>query len=405
MPPIHPKSYDHSRPLSLRYVPMAALLALPLACTTTWEPLFDEPLEPATVHDVEISTRDDALTFFRVPDARSETGQLRLFAATSYGNERVSGVDLSAALGEEVDDPIEAFNQFGYEGLVAALDGATDIEQFAVSELTLPVDLGKHHVAAGTNFPEHASETGVEGGPYLFPKLTSPTRHDATVSAGQALLDYEVEVGWVPLQPIARGSYPEFVGMILCNDYTDRDTLLRHIDTSNVASGDGFTTAKSFPGFLPVGNLFVIPRDRAAFEERVLLKLAVNGWLRQREHLSRRVWGFDEILDQSWAREEQTWAHRGKNVSLFSKSSNAIAARTLLMSGTPSGVVFNELNIEQKGSGFFDYVLGGWDESIPDHAVDNYIRDARAAGIYLHVGDEVTIHADHLGVIRNEIVQ
>jgi 2,4-didehydro-3-deoxy-L-rhamnonate hydrolase len=404
MPLIRKKRYDHSRPSPHRYVSLAALLTLPLACTTTWEPLFDEPLEPTTVRNVEISNHEEALTFFRVPDARSETDLLRLFAATSYENERVSGVDLSAALGADVDDPIEAFNRFGYAELARVVE-AGDVEDFAVSELTLPVNLGDHHVAAGTNFPEHASETGVAGGPYLFPKLTSPTRHDATVSAGRALLDYEVEVGWVPLQPIERGSYPEFVGMILCNDYTDRDTLLRHIDTSNVASGDGFTTAKSFPGFLPVGNLFVIPRDRVAFEENVLLKLAVNGWLRQREHLRRRVWGIDEILDQSWAREKQTWDHRGEAVSLFSKTSDAIAERTLLMSGTPSGVVFNELNVEQKGSGFFDYVLGGWDESIPDHAVDNYIRDARGAGIYLHVGDEVVIHANHLGVIRNEVVQ
>lgn len=376
------------------------------ACQFEWEPEYHERIELEMLEDVSIHAPDEALTFFRVgtPD-----GRLRLFAALRYGDQTVYGVDLSKALETPLQDPIEAFQAFGYDTLAKRIAAHAEgelknLESFAVNELTLPVDLGHHHIAAGTNFPEHADEAGVEDGPYLFPKLVTPTEHDATVSVGQTLLDYEVEVGWVPLQPLGHGDRPEFIGMILCNDYTDRDLLLRHVNTGNVASGDGFTTGKSLPGFLPVGNLFVIPRDHREFAKTIQLRLYVNGWLRQRELLSRAVWDLDALVEQTWARQDQTWEHRGQRVSLFATRNGTIKPRTMLMSGTPAGVVFNELNVENKASGFFDFVLFGWGKSIPDHAIDNYIRDARAAGIYLQAGDEVAIHVDGLGVVRNEIV-
>lgn len=383
-----------------RILMVLACAAPQLACGFEWEPLYHEPMEPGKLDQVAIHPPEEALTFFRV----LRDGEPRVFAATHYEHGVVRGVELEPALGKIVRDPIELFDELGYTTLERVVAAAADVSEFDAHELILPVDLGEHHIAAGTNFPEHAEEAGVEDGPYLFPKLVAPTEHDATVSAGQALLDYEVEVGWVPLTPLREGELPEFVGLIACNDYTDREVLLRHVDTSHVASGDGFTTAKSFPGFLPVGNLFVIPRDYRRFQAGLRLELYVNGWLRQREWLRRGVWQLDEMLRETWARRARTWAHRDRRVSLFSGETDTIAARVLLMSGTPPGVVFNELNVEHKASGFFDFVLFGWGDSVPDHAIDNYIRDARGAGIYLHPGDRVAIHIDGLGVVHNEVV-
>ena len=70
----------------------------------------------------------------------------------------------------------------------------------------------------------------------------------------------------MPLAPLApEHDRPASMGLVLCNDYTDRDALLRTLDPWNPGSGKGFTTGKSFPGSLPVGDLFVIPRDVRAF--------------------------------------------------------------------------------------------------------------------------------------------
>jgi 2-keto-4-pentenoate hydratase/2-oxohepta-3-ene-1,7-dioic acid hydratase in catechol pathway len=194
------------------------------------------------------------------------------------------------------------------------------------------------------------------------------------------------------------------MGLILCNDYTDRATLLRHLDVDNVESGQGFTTGKSFPGYLPVGNLFVIPRDYRAFAPGVELTLSVNGELRQRESVSSAVWDIDEIFEQIEKRERVTWEHRGRRVSLFSRADDLIDERVLIMTGTPHGVVFNEVTTEQKASGFFGWLFGGWGESIPDHAIEAYITDAKGAGIYLLTDDRVDIHVETLGVVRNRIV-
>jgi 2-keto-4-pentenoate hydratase/2-oxohepta-3-ene-1,7-dioic acid hydratase in catechol pathway len=195
------------------------------------------------------------------------------------------------------------------------------------------------------------------------------------------------------------------MGLVLCHDFSDRETLLKHLNVDDVASGDGFTTGKSFPGYLPVGNLFVIPRDYRAFAAEVELQLYVNLALRQRAKVSTAIWDIDEIFNQIWLRRDTTWEHRGESFSLFSGANHEIESRVLIMSGTPYGVVFNEVTTEQKGTGFFDWLFGGWDKSLADHAINDYITDARAEGIFLLTGDQVDSHVHGMGVIRNEIVK
>jgi 2-keto-4-pentenoate hydratase/2-oxohepta-3-ene-1,7-dioic acid hydratase in catechol pathway len=121
--------------------------------------------------------------------------------------------------------------------------------------------------------------------------------------------------------------------------------------------------------------------------------------------VGRAIWDADALVEQTFVRREVTWAHRESRVALVPEGPYEIAPRTLLMTGTPPGVVFNELNVEQKVSGLFDFLFGGQGSSIPDHAIDNYIRDARAMGIYLGEGDDVWIHVHRLGVVRTEVVR
>jgi 2-keto-4-pentenoate hydratase/2-oxohepta-3-ene-1,7-dioic acid hydratase in catechol pathway len=78
--------------------------------------------------------------------------------------------------------------------------------------------------------------------------------------------------------------------------------------------------------------------------------------------------------------------------------------RTLILSGTPSGTIFQGITLRQKLSGLGSWLWGGWSRSVPDHVIDLYVREAHAAGVYLRVGDRVTVHADFMGVIDNSIV-
>jgi 2-keto-4-pentenoate hydratase/2-oxohepta-3-ene-1,7-dioic acid hydratase in catechol pathway len=275
---------------------------------------------------------------------------------------------------------------------------------FALTEnLVAPVDLRDRHIAAGTNFPEHAGDAGVEDGPFLFAKLVTPTKPVDTVSAGSGLLDYEVELAVVTLKPLAQGERLGDVGLVLCNDLTDRATLFRKLDPWDVASGQGFTTGKSFPGYLPIGNLFVVPRDFRTFVPKLELRLYVNDRLRQKSPTTEMVWDFDEIVAQTWAAKDRRWEHDGTQVSLLGDSA-VIPERTLLMSGTPHGTVFAGLEPKHYFGGLSRWLFGGWDESPAMRVVDAYIDDARAARAFLQPGDRVDIRVEHMGVVRTTVV-
>ena len=350
-------------------------------------------LDERTFASVSIADPDKALTFARTGD--------RLIGVREYRDGLVAGVDLSSRFG--TDDPIDLFNRMGYDALVQALNTPSDIAVPA-DRLTFPVRLYGHHIAAATNFPEHAGEVGVKEGPFLFAKLVSPTGPRSRLPAGDALLDYEVELAWVTLAPLPEGApLPEFMGLIAVNDFTDRDTLLHGVDPTDVASGQGFATGKSRPGYLPVGDLFVIPADYRSYAESRTLELYVNRELRQEAPVSDAIWGIDEIVAQARARKNKLWTEQIGTVSLFPKTPGVISDRTLLLVGTPPGVVFRGVTSGQKVAGFFDWLFFGWEKSIPERAIDSYVRAARSEHIYLQPGDEVAIRIDGLGTIRTTI--
>ena len=355
----------------------------------------------AATATIAIAPADAALTFARIEVG----GERRALLVQRYENGRVDAIDLSSALGRPIADPIEAYRTSGYAALRELASNAPPVTRVVVpaATLTIPVDLGNHHVAAGTNYPEHAGEAGVDNGPFLFAKLVTPTPSRATVSAGGALLDYEVELAWVALDEIRDTTPPAAMGVILCNDYTDRDALLRHIDVHDVASGKGFTTGKSFPGYLPVGDLFVIPHDYRAFAAARELKLDVNGLPRQRSLVSAQVWDIDELLIETWKRREQRWDHHGRQVSLLA-GGDVLTERTLIMAGTPSGTVFQGISPAHKAKGVARWVLDGFRRPVATYVIDAYTGDASVRARYLQPGDRVTIRVDYLGIIDNEII-
>ena len=379
---------------------------LPLIATLVgswgWEPAFDETAAPGAFDDVAIADPAEALTFART----AQDGTTRVLAVRGYRQGQIDAIDLASLLGRPVTSAAALFRELGYDALARAIAeaGEQHVVFVPAAQLVTPLDLGGAHVAAGTNYPEHAGEAGVKEGPFLFVKQVEATGPYATVSAGDGLLDYEVEIALVPLSPIRAGEKPEHVGLVLANDYTDRATLLRHVDPFDVASGKGFTTGKSFPGYMPVGNLLVIPRDFRTFVPDVEMKLYVDGRLRQRERGRAMIWDCDELLAQTFARASLTWDHRGTQVSLLG-GRDALEEDTLLLTGTPHGTVFAGVSSLQKARGLVRWALGGFDGAVTSGVVETYIDDARAAGAFLKPGDEVTIHVAKLGVIRNRVVR
>ena len=352
--------------------------------------------EQADFGTVDISPPEDALTLARV----LHEGGPRLISVTSYEQGTITGRVLDVL----TDDPITAFQTLGFQGLADLVAEPGAALQVPASDLLIPVALGNSHIAAGTNFSEHAAESTVEDGPFLFPKAVQPTGPYSNVSAGDGLLDFEVELCFVGFDPIQLDRLPAHVGLFLCNDYTDRAKLMRHIDPFDVTSGNGFTTGKSAPGFMPIGNLFVIPRDHATFVPSVALSLYLNGELRQHAFQSQAIWDLEETLEQVALRQDVTWEYNGTDVSL-SLVENTIPVRTAILGGTPSGTLFQGLSFSQQVSGTLKWLAGGWDKPFAYWIIETYIADAQEAETFLQPSDEVTIHVDRLGVIANKIVE
>ncbi|MDO8422366.1 MAG: fumarylacetoacetate hydrolase family protein [Parvibaculum sp.] len=346
---------------------------------------------------MKIAPHSDALTF-----ARARSGaRHRLILVSKYAGDAVTGVDLTAALGDGCDDPVTAYAAHGYEGLRRASSGAPVIT-VTLDALTLPVTLTASHIAVGTNFPEHAKESTVTDGPFLFPKEVEPTPFNAPIPAGNALLDYEVELCFVALTDVDISKPVECMGIILCNDVTDRATLMRHIDPRNITSGKGFTTGKSAPAYLPVGNLFVIPRDLRAFITGIELRLTRNGVVKQSARQSEAIWGVDQLLSETLKRQELRWDHRGQTVRL-AVDAGVIPARTGILAGTPEGTIFKGLNKSAIPLGLVDWVLGGWSKPVTHWIVERHIAQESHSKTYLQAGDRVCISVEHLGELRNVI--
>lgn len=333
---------------------LALGLALALGAGCGPAPGPAEPLDPATLWG-SVAPPDEALTFAR------RGRELLLVQSLVEGQVEVVALP-------EADDPIALLDRTSAEQLRAAARRRPRV-RVTLAQLGLPAELGAVHVAAGANFRAHGEEVGVEE-PFLFPKLVAPTPWDAAVPAA-ARLDYEVELCFVALRALASADAPGRFGVLLCNDFTERFTLLKGLLGPGAMGTRGFADAKGRAGFLPVGAFLVVPDDLEAFLAGVTLELWVNGSLRQSSPASAMIWDLPALVERSFAWRERAYRHAGGTRSIL-PAPDGIPARTLVLSGTPGGVIFQPSNL--------------WRGSL-----------------YLQPGDEVVARASGLGALQNTI--
>jgi 2-keto-4-pentenoate hydratase/2-oxohepta-3-ene-1,7-dioic acid hydratase in catechol pathway len=335
---------------------LPAALAVLLACGGEVAQPDAEPLDPAHLFAPGVAPLDAALTFARRGD-------------TVLGVRAVAGESVSAVVLPGARDPLALLEAQGADALRAEIAAGVP-EAVPLAELGVPLDLGERHVAGGANFAAHGSEVGVDE-PFLFPKWVAPTAWNSDVP-GAARLDYEVEVCFVALRALRRPEDAEgALGLLACNDFTDRFALVKGLLRGGEMGTAGFADAKGQPGFLPVGAFLVVPRDLDAFLADVELALWVNGAPRQRGHVRQMVWPWREMLSRAFAQRARDFRYRGGTVRLLADD-GSLAARSLLLSGTPEGVIFRATNL--------------WRGSL-----------------YLQPGDEVIAQVRWLGALRNRI--
>jgi 2-keto-4-pentenoate hydratase/2-oxohepta-3-ene-1,7-dioic acid hydratase in catechol pathway len=380
----------------LLLIPVAAITLLALQPIKATLPPRPAPVEPLRA-SLAIAPLDEALTFARSSD-RSGTSTL---AVRRYQDGTVFGVDLTPLM-QPGEDAVALYNRLGYDAVAAFIGASGKGATRDAATLTVPVDLRRVHAAAATNYPEHADEAKVEDGPFLFAKVAQPTGPRAPLPASQGLLDYEVELCLVTLSPLttsdrARG------GLMLCNDLTDRAALMRGADVSDITSGKGFTDGKSGRGFLPVGDLLVIPRDLKAFVKPIELNLSVNGQARQKTRVTQWIWDLDRLLIETDRRKDTVWTWREGQARLPVSAQGVIPDRTLILAGTPAGTVFKGPGPSTFVRGALDWVAGFGKRSLVQAIVERTIADDRATNAYLQPGDVVTIRVDRMGTLENRV--
>ena len=354
------------------------------------------PLAPLQA-TIAIAPLDQALTFARL----GEGAAAKTFVVSRYQDGVVTGVDLSPLM-MSGEDAIAAYNRLGYEPIAAFVTAAKANVSHEAASLAVPVDLRAVHAAAATNYPEHADEAKVKDGPFIFAKIAQPTSARAEIPSSKGLLDYEVELCLVTLSalPVSGGAKG---GLILCNDVTDRAALLRGADIDDVASGKGFTDGKSGIGFLPVGDLFIVPRDLKAFIEPLELRLSVNGEERQRSRVTKWIWDLDRLLLETAKWAGVRWSWREGTAQLPVSREGVLPDRTLVLAGTPAGTVFKGPGLATIVRGGFDWLAGFGRSDMIKTVIERTITDDTASGGYLQQGDVVTIQADKLGTLENRV--
>lgn len=340
---------------------VAVALVLILASTVIWSlwisrPLFNETRDHTLIPS--LANPAEALTFARTKDA--------LIRVTAFDGSSVTGVNLTASLGaDRTSDLIELYAALGYDAIAGAEGPRTTAP---VSALVSPVNYVAPFIAAGTNYAEHAEEVLLDDPPFLFPKLAAPTNWNADVRYVPRL-DYEAELGMVPLSDISGPDAKVEYGLVLCNDFTDRWTLVRELRLREPMGTTGFASAKGKETFLPCGALFAIPRTQD-FHRGIELRLYVNDALRQRFRAGDMILKIEEIVAKSFALQNQKFWRGEEPVQLMPHGK--IPRGTLILTGTAAGVAFKPPNI--------------W-----------------AQWLYLARGDVVRTEADGLGHLSNEV--
>jgi 2-keto-4-pentenoate hydratase/2-oxohepta-3-ene-1,7-dioic acid hydratase in catechol pathway len=350
-----------------------------------------------------IKPTEEALTLSRF----NQDGKVHTLAVLEDTGESITGVDISAELNRYDYNSFDIIKDIHFDEVIK-LVGTSEKKITIKYAKLLPSVGGDKHLAIGINYAEHGKETG-QVRPFMFPKYvnTDPATHYLKFRQGW-LLDHEVELGIVFSSAIssAEDINNTMIGFLVVNDFTDRATLMRKMDSRNVTGGKGFPDAKSKEGFLPTGPYMVIPRNWRTFVKELQLKLSVNGVSRQEGFAKDMVWNIQTIIERSLAvTGDKKSFYQDKMVALF--EGNSIPANSIIITGTPAGVVFNAPTKKFIFGAVTKYLFTGRfvNTKMHPYILTQYLKKEMKNPRYLKPGDTVETSISYLGTIKTNIVK
>lgn len=334
-------------------------------------------------------------------------GEDHTLAITQQRGGYVEGVDVSALSGQLLP-PIALYQQLGYRRIRLMVENATlsQLRQYQSDALLSPAGSGSHHLAMGLNYALHADEVDASHEPFLFLKLTEPTRQQAIRYHNDRLLDYEVELCARPLETITQATIDNArFAFFLCGDFTDRADLVRHIDQDKLQSGKGFSRSKSLPGYFPTGPYLVIPKQQQRFIDSIQLTTTLNGEVKQSASGQLMIWDLRKMLSE-------LFQHIDRDRPTYSAASRWLPTEGLspavsLLTGTPSGVLM------RPPGRWFKVRMGSWyfvslqllrsDVDVRSYVIERYLQQQFTEQRFIQAGDKVVLTASYLGSIEVDI--
>jgi len=274
-------------------------------------------------------------------------------------------------------------------------------------------------LGAGLNYAAHAQEAG-GGEMFLFAKPVVPTSaySDMAHPGRDALLDYEVELGFVLLEELDLGKIPaaglleKQLAWFTASDMTDRAPLVLH---GRRGAGD----AKAGPGFLVVGpwmvhgaELPLWPGNGEPHGLHMFTQVTEEGGVRCAQSsdtglmknppaailraLSRRV-----ARDGHLAIAPATLGGERRKFQLAVPARRqgwntyVLPAGSVVLTGTPAGVAFQAPGLVRR-VGYLFGALATWTWPVRRAALGSMLR-RRDELDYLAVGDRVEVGLELLG--------
>jgi 2,4-didehydro-3-deoxy-L-rhamnonate hydrolase len=348
-----------------------------------------------------INPINEALTFSRF----MQNGQVHILAVTQDNGDTLTGIDISIVLNHYETNVFDVIKGMSYQAIEKLIGSSAKLITIRYTEL-LPSVAGSEHLAIGINYAEHGKETG-QVRPFMFPKLvkTDPAVHSLKYQPGW-LLDHEVELGIVFPEPVCavKDLDEMMVGFLVVNDFTDRAELMRKMDSQIVVGGKGFPDAKSKAGFLPTGPYLVIPKRWQTFVKELHLGLKVNGVTRQDGYAKDMVWNIETIVARSLVvkGKHESYFH-DRMIPLF--KGDCIPANSIIITGTPSGIVFNAPSKGFIIGSVTKYIFTGgfFNDKMHPYILKQYLKKELKNPRYLKPGDEVETTINYLGTITTTI--
>ena len=380
--------------LSRAGLALALLAALPAGAAP---PLAPTPASmPAPMPVPVLAPLAQAHTFAQVRQGE----RIHTLLALQLGAGKLTAIDLSASIGLYSADAFDVVARFDAAALDALARQAHATVSHPLGHLLGVGPRGLAHIAAGTNYPAHGEEVGMNEA-FLFPKLSAAGGPDASVAAAPgALLDYEVEVCARFDRELRSGADFDAArkGFFLCGDFSDRATLVRNINLENPASGDGFADAKSGPDRFPSGALLVVPRDWRAFLQGVTIATHVDGRPRQHARAGDMIKDLRAIVSETLSEAgARSWSYAGGRIPLVARA--AIGTESAVLTGTGDGVVFREPE-----PAVIEAVMSAQDRAGQLAQIERYLAREAAKRIYLQPGNRVRHSSNYLGWIEATVV-